>query len=45
MEESKLTYPGYVFNKYDGLKPREKSILNRAQYVILTWVAQKNLKP
>ena len=45
MEESKLTYPGYMFNKNHGLKPREKSILTRAQYVILTWVAQKNLKP
>ena len=36
MEERKLTYPGYMFNKYDGLKPRAKSILTRAQYVILT---------
>lgn len=35
MEESKLTYPGYTFNIFDGLKPREKSILARAQYVIL----------
>ena len=36
MEESKLTHPGYMFNKNGGLKPREKSILTRAQYVILT---------
>ena len=34
-KKSKLTYPRYTFNKYDGLKPREKSILTRAQYVIL----------
>ena len=45
MEESKLTYPGYTFNKYDGLKPREESILTRVQYVILNWVAQESLKP